>query len=230
MNIVSTGMGWIGHTPGGLNRYFADYVRALNEAGHRATGLMTANGEATGVPPYFVDVQDEPGRRSVWTRAQSFRRRASREIRGRRADVFNPHFALYSAMVSRGSIPEHVPIVTHFHGPWAEESFVEEREPGIGPTMRRWLKKNVELLAYRRSDRFIVLSRYFRDVLANGYGIPEEIRPRIFESFLSGRSDGTGLGLGIAQRIVKDHHGELRLVSTSPAGTTMRVTLPLARG
>jgi len=68
------------------------------------------------------------------------------------------------------------------------------------------------------------------DFSDTGYGIPEEIRPRIFESFLSGRSDGTGLGLGIAQRIVKDHHGELSLVSTSPAGTTMRVTLPLARG
>ncbi len=65
------------------------------------------------------------------------------------------------------------------------------------------------------------------DFTDNGTGIPEAIRTRIFESFLSGRADGTGLGLGIAQRIVKDHHGELSLVSTGSQGTTMRVTLPL---
>ncbi len=67
------------------------------------------------------------------------------------------------------------------------------------------------------------------DFTDTGHGIPEDIRPRIFESFLSGRSDGTGLGLGIAQRIVKDHHGELVLLATSVEGTTMRITLPLAR-
>lgn len=64
------------------------------------------------------------------------------------------------------------------------------------------------------------------DLADTGTGIPEAIRPRIFESFLSGRADGTGLGLAIAQRIVTDHHGELTLASSSPRGTTMRVTLP----
>jgi signal transduction histidine kinase len=68
------------------------------------------------------------------------------------------------------------------------------------------------------------------DFADTGTGIPAEIRPRIFESFLSGRAGGTGLGLGIAQRIVQDHHGELLLLTTSDEGTTMRVTLPLARG
>lgn len=65
------------------------------------------------------------------------------------------------------------------------------------------------------------------DITDTGGGIPATIQPRIFESFLSGRADGTGLGLAIAKRIMKDHHGELTLVSTSPRGTTMRLTLPL---
>jgi len=68
------------------------------------------------------------------------------------------------------------------------------------------------------------------DLTDTGGGIPESIRPRIFESFLSGRADGTGLGLAIARRIMKDHHGELTLLSSSPRGTTMRVTLPLSAG
>jgi signal transduction histidine kinase len=65
------------------------------------------------------------------------------------------------------------------------------------------------------------------DVTDTGGGIPPEVQPRIFESFLSTRAGGTGLGLTIALRIVKDHHGVLQLRHTGPRGTTMRVTLPL---
>ncbi len=68
------------------------------------------------------------------------------------------------------------------------------------------------------------------DVTDTGSGIPPEVQPRIFESFLSTRAGGTGLGLTIALRIVKDHHGSLQLRSTGPRGTTMRVTLPIAQG
>ena len=63
-----------------------------------------------------------------------------------------------------------------------------------------------------------------------GGGIPESIRERVFDSFLSGRPDGTGLGLAIAKRILVSHHGDIQLVATGPSGTTMRLTLPLARG
>ncbi|MEY4005691.1 MAG: hypothetical protein RLZZ221_1787 [Verrucomicrobiota bacterium] len=59
--------------------------------------------------------------------------------------------------------------------------------------------------------------------------MPEPLRARIFDSFLSGRPDGTGLGLAIAKRILASHRGDIELAATSPAGTTMRVTLPLAK-
>lgn len=67
------------------------------------------------------------------------------------------------------------------------------------------------------------------DITDTGAGIPDEIRGRIFDSFLSGRSDGTGLGLAIARRVLLGHHGDIALVASSPAGTTMRVTLPLVK-
>ena len=67
------------------------------------------------------------------------------------------------------------------------------------------------------------------DVIDNGSGIPPELAPRIFDSFLTGRPGGTGLGLAIAQRILESHHGELTLLATGPTGTTMRVSLPLAK-
>lgn len=67
------------------------------------------------------------------------------------------------------------------------------------------------------------------DVADTGPGIPAELRTHVFDSFLSGRPDGTGLGLGIAKRILVSHHGDIQLRSTGPGGTTMRVVLPVAK-
>ena len=67
------------------------------------------------------------------------------------------------------------------------------------------------------------------DLRDTGTGVPEPLRDRIFDSFLSGRPDGTGLGLAIAKRILLSHHGDIVLHESSARGTTMRVTLPLAR-
>ena len=66
------------------------------------------------------------------------------------------------------------------------------------------------------------------DVIDTGRGVPPELAAHIFDSFLSGRADGTGLGLAIAKRILLSHHGDITLHATGPAGTTMRVRLPLA--
>jgi len=70
----------------------------------------------------------------------------------------------------------------------------------------------------------------YLDFSDTGGGIPPDLQPRIFESFLSGKTDGTGLGLTIARRIMQDHRGQLSLVRTGPEGTTMRVSLPLPPG
>ena len=60
----------------------------------------------------------------------------------------------------------------------------------------------------------------------NGPGIPESIQSDIFESFLTNRPGGTGLGLSISKRILRDHHGDIELVESSPAGSTFRFWLP----
>jgi signal transduction histidine kinase len=60
-----------------------------------------------------------------------------------------------------------------------------------------------------------------------GSGIPEEFRERIFDSFLSARTGGTGLGLTISKRILRGHEGDLELVESGSTGTVFRLTLPL---
>jgi len=62
----------------------------------------------------------------------------------------------------------------------------------------------------------------------NGRGIPESIRARLFEPFVSyGKENGTGLGLTVVQKIVQDHGGDVTLEQTSEEGTVFRLTLPL---
>ena len=61
-----------------------------------------------------------------------------------------------------------------------------------------------------------------------GSGISENLRDRIFESFLTGKKDGTGLGLTISKRIMRAHDGDLELADTGDHGTTFRLILPLA--
>ncbi len=59
----------------------------------------------------------------------------------------------------------------------------------------------------------------------NGPGIPESIRDRLFEPFVTGRPGGTGLGLAIVQRAVSAHRGVI-LVDTGSNGTTFSIFLP----
>lgn len=63
----------------------------------------------------------------------------------------------------------------------------------------------------------------------NGHGIPESIRGKLFEPFVSqGKENGTGLGLTVVQKIVQDHGGDIAVEKTSPQGTVFRLVLPLA--
>jgi len=60
-----------------------------------------------------------------------------------------------------------------------------------------------------------------------GGGIPQEQLNRIFEPFFTTKKKGSGLGLMIVQRIVRDHGGRIELESRVNEGTTFRVWFPL---
>jgi signal transduction histidine kinase len=67
------------------------------------------------------------------------------------------------------------------------------------------------------------------EVRDDGPGIRPEIRERLFEPFFStkGAGGGTGLGLSICRRIVSEHGGSIRVDSSSEAGTSFMVRLPV---
>lgn len=59
-----------------------------------------------------------------------------------------------------------------------------------------------------------------------GRGIPEEHLDHIFEPFFTTRPGGSGLGLTVADRIVRDHTGMIEVISPPGAGTTFIIRLP----
>ena len=63
-------------------------------------------------------------------------------------------------------------------------------------------------------------------VADNGRGIPEEVRGRLFQSFVTaGKRGGTGLGLAIVKKIVDEHHGSIG-VESSERGARFTIKLP----
>jgi signal transduction histidine kinase len=64
----------------------------------------------------------------------------------------------------------------------------------------------------------------------NGPGIPKEDLDKLFIPFYTTKSDGTGLGLPICQRIVRAHEGEIEVRSMIEKGETFTVRLPLPKG
>lgn len=71
------------------------------------------------------------------------------------------------------------------------------------------------------------------DVIDTGSGIPQDKWQVIFDPFVQAssgrkrRAGGTGLGLAISRRLAEAMGGSLTLVSSSPAGSTFRLTVPL---
>ena len=60
-----------------------------------------------------------------------------------------------------------------------------------------------------------------------GPGIPRERLPRVFEPFYSGKPNGSGLGLTIAERIVAAHGGRIEIDSAPGGGTRVTMLFPL---
>jgi two-component system nitrogen regulation sensor histidine kinase GlnL len=65
------------------------------------------------------------------------------------------------------------------------------------------------------------------EIVDDGPGIPPDILNEIFEPFVSGRENGTGLGLALVSKIVAEHDGWIAVQSV-PGRTAFRISLPVA--
>ena len=65
------------------------------------------------------------------------------------------------------------------------------------------------------------------EITDDGPGLPQDIASHVFEPFVSGRDNGTGLGLALVSKIIADHRGWVS-VESRPGRTTFRISLPRA--
>jgi glycosyltransferase involved in cell wall biosynthesis len=163
---LQIGMHWFPERAGGLDRMYYSLIGALPGAGVQVRGVVA------GSPRVAADTNGAiqgfgPAAQSLPLRLMAARRALRREVQTQRPDVISSHFALYTFPgldVTRG-----IPQVSHFQGPWADESHVEGAD-SFGQRAKRYLEQTV----YARSSRLIVLSDAFGKILTARYGIPQE--------------------------------------------------------
>jgi len=67
------------------------------------------------------------------------------------------------------------------------------------------------------------------EIVDDGRGVPEELSERIFLPLVTGRAEGSGLGLALAQQVAREHRGSLAYRSR-PGHTVFTLLLPVADG
>lgn len=82
-------------------------------------------------------------------------------------------------------------------------------------------------LRLRRKDGIAAALPLTVEIIDNGPGIKPDIAASIFEPFVSGRENGSGLGLALVSKIISDHEGWIS-VDSAPGRTVFRVSLPMA--
>lgn len=107
------------------------------------------------------------------------------------------------------------------------------------------IKNAVEAMDNRRT-RILTIKTFYevsKDAVCitindTGSGIGQEMMSRIFEPYYTTRENGTGLGLTIVYKIIKEHRGDIMVFSridkdsdsVNPAGTTFTISLPVSKG
>lgn len=163
MKTLQIGMGWFPEQSGGLNRYYYGCSRYLPKASIDFQGLLTGSEQIAASTQQSIQAF-APTKTSLlnrwWGARQSVKQLTLTEY-----DLAVAHFALYTFPVldRLGDLP----LVFHFHGPWALESNAERQK-----ALKVRFKKTLEQIVYRRASNFIVLSQAFKDILHQQYGVP----------------------------------------------------------
>jgi len=64
------------------------------------------------------------------------------------------------------------------------------------------------------------------EIVDDGRGVPEELAEQLFLPLVSGRAEGSGLGLALAQQVSREHRGSLAYRSR-PGHTVFTLLLPM---
>jgi two-component system, sporulation sensor kinase E len=74
---------------------------------------------------------------------------------------------------------------------------------------------------------FLKNDKYIISIKDNGIGMTEEVASRIFEPYFTTKANGTGLGMTMAYKIIKEFSGDIQVKSTPGEGTLFTIILPV---
>lgn len=167
LQALQFGKSWFPQQAGsGLDRYYYELTRHLKSAHVEVHGLVAGSALQDDASQYTVEAF-APDTAPLLSRLWAIRQAVCRLLARRQFNVVVSHFALYTLPIL--DLVRDLPLVVHFHGPWAHEGQVE----GDG-RLWKWIKFHLERLVYRRGIRFIVLSKAFRTILHTDYGVPND--------------------------------------------------------
>jgi glycosyltransferase involved in cell wall biosynthesis len=153
---------------GGAGRVFSELMTHLPDAGFGFRGIV-ANQPNSALDHRTVH-SFAPEGAGLIRRLHSARTSIRAALSEFKPDIVASHFAMYSAPgidLLKDSLT-----ISHFHGPWSEESS-QEGEGNTAVAVKSYLEGSV----YRRSDRVIVLSNAFGDLVTTRFGIdPGKVR------------------------------------------------------
>jgi two-component system sensor kinase FixL len=81
-------------------------------------------------------------------------------------------------------------------------------------------RREIALLTEVRDDTIQI------SVVDNGPGLPDEVKAKLFQPFISTKKTGMGVGLSICHKIITAHGGRLWAEPNPEGGTIFRLTLP----
>lgn len=179
--IVMVGMGLFEELPGGANRYMTSFAEAMAIQGNEIAVFIPKLKETPLVGKYpFEIIRYTPTqvKKNFLEKAVGFMQKNRiirstfiKEILSKEEDiVINSHFALNVWPLLSILKKKRIPLITHFHGPWALESLVEYPD-SLKMKLRAKAAKHIEKTVYQNSEAIITLSEAFKDVLMKEYGI-----------------------------------------------------------
>lgn len=160
---LQLGSSWFPENSGGLERYYFDLIQHLLNQNIQSRGLVIGTNAVEKNTNNQVSAFSQKNL-PLLQRLYNARVATKKLINEFNPDLICVHFALYgfpaADLLSRQAL------VVHFHGPWAQETAVENGNN------RSAIKYYIEKTVYRKANQLIVLSEAFKEILIKDYRIP----------------------------------------------------------
>jgi two-component system, sporulation sensor kinase E len=107
---------------------------------------------------------------------------------------------------------------------WLDEKYFKQALLNLIQNSISAIKENgiIEIESYQQQNYVFI------NIIDNGEGIPEEIQTKIFDPYFTTKNTGTGLGLTILYKIIKEHNGAISF-SSKKGETIFTISLPVKK-